>query len=317
MTTTHTDQQPAFGSPPILITSGYLGPAEVLESNPDERFVLIRWHTGGQSCRSWAQAALAFSNYQLHPGDTVLVLSQNLADFYIIGMLHMHQHSRISNRASGVGDGESSIARSASGATASVSSTAPSHETLEIHSARGELLFEYEPQSGKARVHVPVGDLEFVAPNGSIAFHSGRDIRFGASAISLLSRWGACLGIFGADGKVRSAITLEPESVKVKTPELNAEADHANLEISQTHLSGESLTARVGIFHLLCHRFEMLTETLIEKAKNAYRSAEQLSQTQAGRLRTIVRDLCYVKARKAIFKADEDFKVDGDKIHIG
>jgi hypothetical protein len=307
ITPTETVPEPADHSLQIPRVPGYLGPAQVLEFNRRDRLVLVQWEDRGQSCRSWAAPALA-GDYQFVAGDIVLVLSQNLADFYITGLLHSHL-----GRARG--QSPSSI-RSASGAIASVSRDAHA-ETLAVRSPRGELVFEYEPESGKTRVHVPAGDLEFVAPNGSIAFHSGKDIRFGAATVSLLSRWGACLGIFGTDGKVKSSITLEPEGIRFKTPELNAEADQANLQISKTHLTGRSVSAKVDTFHLLSHRFESLTETLIEKARNVYRTAEQLSQTQAGRLRTIVSDLCHLKARKVNFKAEEDFKVNGDKIHLG
>jgi uncharacterized protein DUF3540 len=294
--------------PPMASPSGYLGPAEIVELHPHDHLVLVKWNDRGERWRSWAVPALGSSGHDLQCGDTILLVSQNLADFYVIGLLRGRPTPKLQNP-------ESQI--ECSGATASVSTGAAGHQGLEVRSPRGELVFEYEPQSGKTRVHVPAGDLEFVAPNGSIAFHSAKDIRFGAASVSLLSRWGACFGIFGADGRVKSAITMDPESLKLKTAELITEAEQAHLQITRTRLSGESLKAEVGKVELICRRFETLTEIVIEKAKNVYRTAEQLSQTHAGRLRTIVRDLCHLKTRKAILKADEDFKVDADKIHLG
>src|SRR5437016_6308229 len=66
-------------------SEGYLGPATVLEVNETERMLLVEWAKGGESCRSWARAALAAA--KLKPGDVALVISQDLEDFYAIGIL--------------------------------------------------------------------------------------------------------------------------------------------------------------------------------------------------------------------------------------
>src|SRR5262245_30495762 len=122
----------------IPMPSGYLGPAEVLESNPNEPLILITWSNAGQPCRSWARAALATTKHLLHPGDTVLVLSQNLADFYIIGVLESSSRQQLPHPESSIQDPVSSASNIQNPASP-IPHPATSHETLEVRSPRGEL----------------------------------------------------------------------------------------------------------------------------------------------------------------------------------
>jgi hypothetical protein len=64
-------------------------------------------------------------------------------------------------------------------------------------------------------------------------------------------------------------------------------------------------------------RMETLAGTLVEKARNAYRTVEQLSQLKTGRMRTLVDQTFHFRSRKAFLKSDEDFKIKGEKIHLG
>ena len=55
----------------------------------------------------------------------------------------------------------------------------------------------------------------------------------------------------------------------------------------------------------------------MEKARNVYRTADELTQLKTGRLRTVVESSAHFKANAAFFKATEDFNVDGEKINLG
>jgi hypothetical protein len=197
---------------------GYLGPATILEINPRDGLVLVEWKTAGQSCLSWARPATATPT-QFKPRDTALVLSQNLEDFYLIGLLQSTNPA--------------------------IQPATPASEVVQVHSPRGELVLEYHPDSGKTRVNVPQGDLEFITKNGNISFQSARKISFTAC------------------------------------------------------------------------RLETLADTVVSKAKNVYRTVEELTQLQTGRLRTLVKGSWLAKSKNAFLKADEDFKVDGEQIHLG
>jgi len=81
---------------------------------------------------------------------------------------------------------------------------------------------------------------------------------------------------------------------------------------------GESvgITARSGL-RLTAARLETVVDSLVEKAKNVYRTVEQLSQLRAGRMRTLVRSTFHFKARRAFLKSEKDYKINAEKIHLG
>jgi hypothetical protein len=230
--------------------SGYLGPATVLEVNEREPLVLVQWERTGQSCLSWARPALLGSP-ALKPGDVALVLSQNLEDFYVIGLLT--DNAQTPRPVPGL-DGrglrstapltKSAALQTRDGASVVVAQAA-GEEVIQVRSKQGTLVVEYHPESAKTLVNVENGDLEFVTHHGNISFKS-------AQAISL------------------SAPRLETEA-----------------------------------------------ETVVAKAGNVYQTVTELTQLQTGRMRTLVEGSCLLKARNAFLKADQDFKVDGQQIHLG
>ena len=60
----------------------------------------------------------------------------------------------------------------------------------------------------------------------------------------------------------------------------------------------------------------MQARRIVERAKATYRDAEDLAQTRAGRVRTVVETTFHVLAGTAIVKAEEDVKLKGKKIHL-
>lgn len=142
--------------------AGYLGPALVLELNEREGLALIEWTRSGESCRSWARPAMAGCSPQC--GDQVLLLSHNLEEFYIIGVLATCLSAPASLQTS---SGARALAGQFGG-----------EEIIQVHSPKGALVLQYHPRTGKTMVNVETGDLEFVAQNGGITFRSARKIAF-------------------------------------------------------------------------------------------------------------------------------------------
>ncbi|HUA65093.1 MAG TPA: DUF3540 domain-containing protein [Alphaproteobacteria bacterium] len=144
---------------------GYLGPATVLGVKERERLVLVQWERAEQTYLSWARLALATSG-QLKQGDTALVISQNLEEFYVIGAL---SQAGLDNQNQPAG------LQTASGARVAVTSSG-AEEIVQVHSSQGALVMEYRPGSGKTLVNIENGDLEFVTKNGGISFQSAKQI---------------------------------------------------------------------------------------------------------------------------------------------
>ena len=68
---------------------------------------------------------------------------------------------------------------------------------------------------------------------------------------------------------------------------------------------------------IVARRIESIADTVIEKAKNAYRAVERLNQLKAGRLRTLVDETFHLKARRTVVASGEDCKITAAQIHLG
>jgi len=174
-----------------------------------------------------------------------------------------------------------------SGGTSAEASGKPGGQTMKVFSAKKELLFEYDEAAGTARVNMPTGDLEFVTEKGNISFQSGRDICFTG------------------------------HHVDMKTHEIGVSAQKGDLRIEEAVYTGKKLLGNIGHAKLVAERLETAAQTMIEKAKNLFQSVEELSQLKTGRMRTLVKKTFHFKAKKAFVKAEEDYKIRAEKIHLG
>ncbi len=77
------------------------------------------------------------------------------------------------------------------------------------------------------------------------------------------------------------------------------------------------LLAEVASLRLVAGRVETLAKTVVEKTRNLYRAVEELLETRAGRVRSLVDGTYHLKARDAVVRAERDVDVDGEKIRLG
>ncbi len=173
------------------------------------------------------------------------------------------------------------------GGTRAEASGNPGEQTMKVFSAKQELLFEYDEAAGTARVNMPSGDLEFVTQTGNISFQSGRDISF------------------------------HSHHMDMKTHEIGLSAHKGDLQIDEAVYTGRKLLGNITHAKLVAERLETAAQTMIEKARNLFQSVEELSQLKTGRMRTLVKKTFHFKANKAFVKAEEDYKIRAEKIHLG
>ena len=83
------------------------------------------------------------------------------------------------------------------------------------------------------------------------------------------------------------------------------------------YMDSNKLTANVGYAKFMFDRLETAVDTLVEQAKNVYRTVAQLTQLRTGRMRTLVDETYQFKADKVFMKSEDDFKIKGEKIHLG
>jgi len=94
-------------------------------------------------------------------------------------------------------------------------------------------------------------------------------------------------------------------------------ANSVRIRGDSIEINSKKLNANIGYVRFVFDRMETVVNTLIEQAKNVYRNVTQLTQLRTGRMRTLVDETYQFKANKAFMKAEDDFKIKGEKIHLG
>jgi len=167
-------------------------------------------------------------------------------------------------------------------------------EVLETRDPRGRLIFEYHPATGRAVVHVP-GALDVQAEGG---------IRFKGRTIALEAD--REVEVSSADSRLRvnpDSMTLESGSVALGAKEITVTGGRARADIREVHLRAEKMEQAVG-------RVILAARELIERVEGAI-------HTRAGRFKLQSRRDVTIQAKTANLVAKDDFRVQGETIHLG
>ena len=178
----------------------------------------------------------------------------------------------------------------------------PNDEKLTVFSKEGGLIFEYDSRTGKSRIDIPSGDLEIITRNGNIVFMSSKNIRMVAS---------------NDTGEENASINIDSKKISMSSPEFAIDSQKGDIHVENTQYTGNSFSGMIRDVKLKIQRFESAAVTVIEKMKNVYRTVEELTQLHTGRMRTIVDTTWHFKSKKAFLKAEDDFKIKGEKIYLG
>ena len=96
-----------------------------------------------------------------------------------------------------------------------------------------------------------------------------------------------------------------------------ASANAVKIDSHLIDMTSHLLNVKVGYARMVLIRLETIADTLVEQAKNVYRTVAQLTQLKTGRMRTLVDETYQFKADKVFMKSEDDFKIKGEKIHLG
>jgi len=115
--------------------------------------------------------------------------------------------------------------------------------------------------------------------------------------------------------------------VNVSSGDLALRTEHGDIALQSAgavriggqaiNLDAERVEVRAKRARWIVDKLETLAGTLMERAKNVYRSVEQLAQLRAGRMRTLVEETSHFRSRNAYVKAERDYKINADQIHLG
>lgn len=98
--------------------------------------------------------------------------------------------------------------------------------------------------------------------------------------------------------------------------DIRIRGDRAVTSVNHAELGAETVSLRASSVVSVVEALETQAERIVERARNVYREIEDLSQTRAGRLRTVVKTTFHVLSQRAFLKAKDDVKIKGDKIHL-
>lgn len=281
--------------------NGYFGPARVLEVEVDSGKVLVAASGDAGLQKSWAVNAVpgcaGFST-----NDEVLVMGQGTDQLYIIGVLNAApQPSRLAVDA---------------GVYASVSDK-EHKKSLQIFSGDDELLFEFEPDTDRIRLYMDSPNLEVQNRMGDLCFNTAGRMQMKARSIELNGRHRIHLGLGQSSGRKQSEISLERNRVRLEGEEACIHAGRGDFRFAEMCYTGKRFIGNVVHASFIMRRMESTVRTLVSRARNVYQKVDELAQLKAGRVRALVQGSYHMKAEHTIMKAEKDYKVNADQIHLG
>jgi len=160
-------------------------------------------------------------------------------------------------------------------------------------------------------------------PNNEVVTSSG------ASAKLINTDEQETLNVYSSEGELLFCYDSAKNTTRLTIPKgdllLSSEEGNIDLHAAKAvNIDGQSVkfeSQRLSIHapyaQMVFGRLESVSDTIIEGAKNVFRDVKELTQIRTGRMRTFVEDTYQLKCEKATIKADTDYKVDADKIHLG
>lgn len=287
------------------IPGQYFGQAVVNDISDKEGNICINLKSQHNLNQVYARLAITILQ-PLKKGDEILVAGVEFNDLYVIGVLNQKQQYA-----------ESPLRHNISSGAYIMIDESNQTSTLQVFSKRNELLFEYDPESEKARINVEKGDLEFTTNNGDIIFDSQQNIRLNGETIELTGRSNIQVSVADAFGQLISSLSVRRKHIKISSAEVGITAQKSQFHIKETRYLGKIFRGKIEDSQLIAGKLTTIAKSITEKAINVYKTVEQLSQLRAGRMRTLVDSTFHLKAKKAYLKAEDDFKINADKIHLG
>jgi hypothetical protein len=243
---------------------------------------------------------------RLASGDEVLTMVDGRGRIYVVGVLSCRQEAKPPIARVELEDGSYAEIDHAS-----------ADGSLKLYSKANELLVDYRSRTGTVRVNVAAGNLEFSTANGSIAFHSAKDILMDGHHVAVNARNDLRVGVEAPTGSGGPVLSMKTGRMLLASPALEMSAQRATLFLQEAQIAGKKLLGRIGSVHLIARKFESVADTVMARAKNVYRTVSELSQLKAGRQRVLIEKTSHLKARQTILKSEGDFKVKAEKIHLG
>ena len=283
------------------IASQMFIPLEVLELESSGQFVRVSASEQWDSKDEWARLA---TGPHLRPqlGDTVLVAGHSPDNLYVIGCLSPPAPERL---------------ETTSGVYAERCTDESGSETLRVMSGKDELLFAVDPARGTTRLSIPNGTLELTSATGDVVLRAGGTVRLEGNAVDLQAKSRLTLAVLSGVGIAKSWFRMLQDRIQTGGEKIEVSAREADLNMVSTTLISKDVSVKTDLYQLKAQRAETVTETLVERHGNVYRTVRELVQLQAGRLRTFVSGISHFRSKRSYISAEETIHIDGEKVHLG
>ena len=178
-------------------------------------------------------------------------------------------------------------------------------------------MFQYDPNTGTAKITPEAENISFEAPNGNIDFNASQYIRFAGDRIDLNGRAGIGMSVGEVYERLRAAFSLKPGQLRISGPNLQISTRRTDFFANEVRSHIKHFSGQITNVRLIAEKLETIVGSIIERAKNVYRLTENLSHHRAGRIRMLIDTSFHLKSKNSILKSEEKVKVDAEKIHLG
>jgi hypothetical protein len=179
--------------------------------------------------------------------------------------------------------------------------------SITVERADGTALFRYDAEGERGRVTLASESLTLAASAGDLALSAAGAIRFEGRSFSAHARMPGH----------SASLSFDPRRARLSAEALELASDSFQLLAQKAELRGEELRSRFTRAELAFESLETVADNIVARARNVYHSVQELLQQQAGSLRTLVAGSAQLKAREIAQRAEQAYKIRGEKIHIG
>lgn len=132
------------------------------------------------------------------------------------------------------------------------------------------------------------------------------------------------LAVLERQGDTEARLTLEGDAtletsgkLGIRSAALEVHTGPATLFAQRLDAAAVSAKATFGKLGVMAKRYERVADSVIERAKRAYRFVEEMDQLRSGHLDYRAEKTAQVKGETTVVTARAIMKIDGESVHIG
>ena len=101
------------------------------------------------------------------------------------------------------------------------------------------------------------------------------------------------------------------------SPELSINSVQADVSIQQLSFFGTFMQGQIQKIRLIGQACDSVFERVSQRVRRCYRWVDELDQLKAGQVNYLVKKLMSLRGKYSVLTAEEDVRIDGDKILMG